>query len=173
MTKKELRSLMLDQRKAMSMDEKIRQSSIIVDCIRQDQRYQHASVIALFYPMKDEVNLLSLLKDDKKFLFPRVEKDGIHFYLYHKNMVWETSNFGVREPHKSEFDYTDHIDLMLTPALAISHDLYRIGYGKGFYDRFLQTNRPHHVIGVIYDFQYVSYVEHDDYDQQLDDVITG
>ena len=173
MTKKELRSLMLNQRKAMSIDEKIRQSSIIVDCIRQDQRYQNSSVVALFYPMKDEVNLLSLLTDDKKFLFPRVEKDGMRFYLYHKNMAWETSNFGVREPHHDEVHYTDHIDLMLTPALAISHDRYRIGYGKGYYDRFLAKHRPHHVIGVIYDFQYVNAVEHDDYDQQLDDVIMG
>ncbi len=173
MTKKELRTLMLNQRKLMSVDEKIRQSSTILDRIRKDQRYQHASVVALFYPMKDEVNLLSLLTDDKKFLFPRVEKAGIRFYLYHKNMVWETSNFGVREPHRDEVHYSDHIDLMLTPALAISHDRYRIGYGKGYYDRFLAKQRPHHVIGVIYDFQYVNEVEHDDYDQQLDDVITG
>ena len=173
MTKKELRTLMLNQRKLMSVDEKIRQSSTILDRIRKDQRYQHASAVALFYPMKDEVNLLSLLTDDKKFLFPRVEKEGIRFYLYHKNMVWETSNFGVREPHHDEVHYTDHIDLMLTPALAISHDRYRIGYGKGYYDRFLANHRPNHVIGVIYDFQYVNDVEHDDYDQQLDDVITG
>lgn len=172
MTKSELRKVIFQKRGQMTQDEVLYKSKTIVEKIRNDVRYKHASRVAIFYPMGQEVNLLDLLKDDKVFLFPRVEKDGIHFYPYHDQMTFVRSKFGVMEP-SGFVNEDDHIDYMLAPALTISSDLYRIGYGKGYYDQFLSNHRPKVVVGVIYDFLNKITFDHDPHDQKLDDVIEG
>jgi len=173
MIKSELRKAMINKRSSMTPDQVNEKSKHIVDQIRLDQDYINASIVALFYPMKEEVNLLTLLEDQKTFLFPRVEKDGIHFYVYHQEMTWIKSAFGVLEPDGKTNEYKNNIDYMLAPALAISKDFYRVGYGKGYYDRFLSQYRPKKVMGVIYDFQEVETFHIDEYDQKLDGMIKG
>lgn len=173
MTKKEIRTHILSKRALMTRDEVFDRSDAIVEKIKHDRRYVDAVTVALFYPMRNEINLLSLLKDDKTFLFPRVEKDGIHFYQYQQDMHFIQSTFGVLEPDGKTKEYQDGIDYMLVPALAISDNLYRVGYGKGFYDRFVNAHRPKSTIGVIYDFQKINHFNHDPHDQQLDDYIMG
>lgn len=173
MTKKELRILMLKKRSEMNIDLLFKQSASIVDQIRQDEDYIKAKRVALFYPMQTEVNLLSLLEDqDKEFCFPKVCGSHLHFYPCDKDQSFIKSSFGVMEPQGGKI-CDDHIDYMLAPALAISIDLYRIGYGKGFYDGFLKTHRPKKVMGVIYDFQLLNEIPHDEYDEVLDGYIKG
>ena len=173
MTKKELRSLMLKKRNETNMNLLNKQSESIVSMIRQDIDYQKAQVVAIFYPMQTEVNLLPLLDDDHKvFCFPKVVGSKLHFYAYDKNSSFEKSSFGVMEPKAGEI-YDDKIDYMLAPALAISYDYYRIGYGKGFYDGFLKTHRSKKVLGVIFDFQELNEIPHDEYDEVLDGYIKG
>jgi 5-formyltetrahydrofolate cyclo-ligase len=173
MTKVELRKELIAQRASIAMDEVNERSRRIVDQIKKDQRYHDAKVVALFYPMGQEVNLLSLLDDhEKTFRFPRVEKDGIHFYTYNKHIPFTRSSFGVMEPPQGVHE-DDGIDLMLTPALSIDSNLYRIGYGKGYYDQFLANHRPKHVVGVIFSFLKRDMIPHDAFDQKLDDFIEG
>ncbi|HAX01980.1 MAG: 5-formyltetrahydrofolate cyclo-ligase [Tenericutes bacterium GWC2_34_14] len=173
MTKAELRKELIMQRSSVSMDEINERSKRIVDQIKKDKRYLDAKIVALFYPMGHEVNLLSLLGDHSKtFRFPRVEKDGIHFYTYNKDISFVRSSFGVMEPPQGIHE-DDDIDLMLTPALSIDSNLYRIGYGKGYYDQFLANHRPKHVVGVIFSFLKREMIPHDAYDQKIDDYIEG
>ncbi len=172
MNKHELREFFIRQRKEMSDEERNRQSKSIVEQIQLDSRYQKAKVVALFYPMSKEVNLLPLLEDHKTFLFPRVDIDGIHFYPYSKPMAWRRSSFGVMEPEGDQ-SMDDQIDVMLAPALSVSKDLYRLGYGKGYYDHFLSNHRPKHVIGVIFHHEWMDVLPSTSYDQKLDDVIKG
>ena len=172
MTKKELRILMLKKRSEMNLDLLCKQSASIVEQVRQDIDYQKSQVVAIFYPMQTEVNLLPLLDDDKVFCFPKVVGSKLHFYAYDKNSSFEKSSFGVMEPQSGEI-CNDKIDYMLAPALAISFDAYRIGYGKGFYDGFLKAHRPKKVLGVIYDFQELNDIPHDEYDEVLDGYIKG
>lgn len=172
MTKQEIRKMIFSRRNQMTMEEVESRSQRIVDKVRQDTYYQKANVVAIFYPMHQEINLLPLLLDAKTFVFPRVEKDGIHFYPYEKDQPFKKSSFGVMEPQGNK--RMDHIiDYMLTPALAISKDYYRIGYGKAYYDRFLSINRPKRVVGVIYSFFVMDQIPHESHDQQLDDMIEG
>lgn len=173
MTKSELRKIMMNKRSCLTSDQVNEKSNNIIGQIKVDHDYINASNVALFYPMKKEVNLLSLLEDQKTFLFPRVEKDGIHFYAYQKEMTFIKSSFGVLEPDGKTQEYKNNIDYMLAPALAISKKLFRLGYGKGYYDKFLSQYRPKKVVGVIYDFQEVETLSVDIYDQKLDDVIKG
>lgn len=170
--KQAIRKQIINQRKLLSPDEKKQANKRIILRIRQDKRYQQAKTVAIFYPMFDEINLLDLLADKKVFLFPKVVGNHIIFYPYQHDMRFVKSAFGVYEPNEGE-PFKQQIDYMLVPALAIDKDNNRIGYGKGFYDRYLATNRPKHVIGVIYDFQLIEHIEGSSFDQKLDDCMRG
>ena len=172
MTKSEIRKLMFEKRNQMSLADLKNSSEDIIKQIQKNLYYQQSTLVAIFYPMEKEVNLLGLLKDEKKFCFPKVTKEGIHFYQYDPNQIFVKSKFGVMEP-EGGLIVDDEIDFMCAPALAISKDLYRVGYGKGYYDHFLSNHRPKHVVGVIFKFQELTEVPYDSLDQKLDDYIKG
>ena len=172
MTKSEIRLMMLERRNTSTKEELNKKNQSIIDQILKDERFICAKTVAIYYPMGNEVNLLALLKNKKNFAFPKVEKDGIHFYLYQDQTIFSRSKFGVMEPEQGEL--IDHqIDYMLVPALAISKSHYRVGFGKGYYDQFLAKHRPASVFGVIYDFQEVESFPVDDHDQKLDGYVKG
>jgi len=172
MTKKEIRSHMLKLRNDMHVEERLQQNSSILEQIQKDPNYQKAKVIAIFYPMGNEVDLRGLISDDKVFVFPRIDHHDMHFYRFTDDTIFHKSSFGVMEP-EGENPMDTAIDYMIAPALAISKDLYRIGYGKGYYDQFLQKYRPKKVIGVIYDFQEIDEIEYNEHDQKLDEYVKG
>lgn len=170
MTKQEIRAHIFDLRKKMSLDEISSYSQKAIQSIKEDLRYQKSKVVAIYYPMHQEINLLGLMEDHTKiFCFPKVEGKYIRFYRINERTTFETSAFGVREPKDGTI--IKDIDYMIVPALAISKTRYRIGYGKGFYDRYLKNNRPKHAIGIIYSFAEIESFEVSPFDEILDDYI--
>ncbi|MCD4827665.1 MAG: 5-formyltetrahydrofolate cyclo-ligase [Acholeplasmataceae bacterium] len=172
MTKKEIRDLMIEKRKNQNSEEKMIRDQHIIDQIISYQKFIQAKTVALFYPMGKEINLLKLLKQDKIFLFPRVNGKNLDFYIYTKDMVFEKSRFGVLEP-KADQVYTDKIDFMVVPALCISKACHRVGYGGGYYDRYIQNHKIDFTLGVIYDFQELNHFEISSFDQKLNHYIKG
>jgi len=172
MMKGDIRKLMFEKRNQARLEDLKNSSLEIIKKIQEDPNYQKSSLIAIFYPMEREVNLLGLLQDEKKYCFPKVTKDGLHFYLYDPNQTFIISKFGVMEPEGGEI-VDDQIDYMCAPALSISSELYRVGYGKGYYDQFLEKYRPKYVVGVIFDFQELEKFTYDSHDQKLDYYIKG
>lgn len=172
MTKKEIRSLMLLERNLRDPIELNLKNQKIIKDIKNDPLFMKASCVSIFYPMKGEINLLSLIHEKKTFCFPKIESTGMRFYKYQPLQEFAPSKFGVMEPISGDICDLE-IDYMLVPALAISKDNYRIGYGKGYYDQFLSKHRPEHVFGVIYDFQEFDELPHEPYDQKLDGYFKG
>jgi len=172
MIKSEIRKLMFEKRNQRSLDDLNNASLEIIKQIQNDPNYQQSTLVAIFYPMEREVNLLNLLRDQKRFCFPKVTKEGLHFYQYDPNQTFVKSKFGVMEP-EGGLIVDDDIDFMCAPALAISKELYRVGYGKGYYDQFLENHRPKHVVGVIFKFQEIEDIPFDSFDQKLDYYIKG
>ncbi len=173
MMKQALREKMIKLRNSQTEHDKQIKNQSIITQIRNHDHFLKAKTVALFYPMMGEIDLLDLLTENKIFLFPRVCKNEMDFYMYHKQMTWEKSKFGVREPARSEQIFHDKIDFMIVPALAISKDRSRVGYGKGFYDQYIQKHDIKYAIGVIYDFQEVETIETTSFDQRLDEYIKG
>ncbi|MFA6377594.1 MAG: 5-formyltetrahydrofolate cyclo-ligase [Acholeplasmataceae bacterium] len=172
MTKQEIRKHMLKQRNEMHDEERLQQNSYILEQIQKDTAYQNAKVVAIFYPMGSEIDLRGLVSEDKIYVFPRIDIDSMHFYPLTDQTKFNKSKFGVMEPEGDHY-LDQFIDYMIAPALAISKDKYRVGYGKGYYDQFLIQHRPARVIGVIYDFQEVLHIDTHPHDQKLDDYIKG
>jgi len=104
--------------------------------------WHSARTILLYAPLPTEIDLLPLANDpDRVFLLPRCLPDRrLAVHQYDPNsVVWIRGPFGVREPDPAQAPEVDpeRIDLVLAPALAVDDDGYRLGYGGGFYDRFL------------------------------------
>ena len=170
MTKTELRKYMLEKRRQRSLETVQRDSKKMVSKIRKHPEYIKANTVALFHPFNNELDVLPLLIDSlKTFCFPKVVENDIVFYKVNHQTVWKKSAFGVLEPENGEI--IDHIDFMIVPALAIGKDFNRIGYGKGFYDRFLEKNRPKKAVGIICSFQEVDSIPSNEHDQKLDEYI--
>jgi 5-formyltetrahydrofolate cyclo-ligase len=102
--------------------------------LREKDFYKTAKHVMIFHPKPGEVDVLELLKDDKQFYLPRVAGDVLECCPYCEPLV--CSKFGVLEPYTDAID-ADNIDLVIVPALMADKKHYRLGYGGGFYDRFL------------------------------------
>ena len=104
--------------------------------IRGNDIYKNAENVMLFYPTKYEISLLDLLNDKKNFYLPKVYNDEILVCPYSKDDSLEVSQFNIKEPCTNPVK-AEHLELAIVPALVVDKKGYRLGYGGGFYDRFL------------------------------------
>jgi 5-formyltetrahydrofolate cyclo-ligase len=172
MTKKDIRKNMIRLRSIQKRGDKNLRDQHILKQITTHQKFISAKTVAIFYPMKNEIDLLKLLSYDKIFLFPKVNQDDLDFYIFDEHIEFEKSKFGVLEPTGNHI-HEDQIDLMIVPALAISKEFDRIGYGKGFYDRYISNHDIAYTLGVIYDFQELDHIDASPLDHKLDQYIKG
>jgi len=86
----------------------------------------------------------------------------------------QAASYGIREPMgKARQVEPESIELVLVPGLAFDREFYRLGYGGGYYDRFLPRLRPGALkIGVAFSFQVVEFLPHDAHDASLDALLT-
>ena len=193
MNKQELRKLKMHERDSLSRDEAQALSDIITEKILSLKEYKEADTILTYVSCRSEVitdNLiLAALKEGKKVGVPKVEGDIMNFYYINSLDELETGYFGVREPVVSQNTSVSLSDnngtvkppvsdpsgcLMIVPGLAFDKDLNRIGYGKGFYDKYFQSHidAPFIKCGIAFDIQLCEKIEADRYDQPLDMLVT-
>ncbi len=167
-----LRDEFKTKRLNQSLDECKRKSKIIVEKIRSLEVYQNSKTVALYHPIFNEVDLLELMNDDKTFCFPKIislPNADMDFFEVGRGFI--DSIYGIGEP-EGNYVAKESIDLILVPGLVFSKDKYRIGYGKGFYDKYLK-NYEKPTVGIAYDFQVIDELPHESQDIKLSMVITS
>lgn len=107
----------------------------------------------------------ALIEAGKKVFLPRVEGENIVPVPYGPTLK---GAFGIEEPAGQA--YSGNIDITVIPLLAVNGSGYRIGYGKGYYDRFLKNKKTRRV-GLGYSFQIEDFIQ-DDWDEPLDEFLT-
>ncbi len=112
-------------------------SAQLVNLIRTNKYYIKANNIMIFYPVKYEVDLRELLNDDKKFYLPKVNGSDILICPYCSEL--KKSDLGIYEPCSQPVN-SKVLDLVIVPALMADRQGYRLGYGGGFYDRFIEKH---------------------------------
>lgn len=139
LSKEELREKAKQIRSLLHMN-KI--SDKIVENINAFDLYQNAKNVMIFYPLQDEVNLLGLLDskiaEDKNFYLPKVQGENLVVCPYKKGDKLVESKFKTKEPTTKPVDLSV-LDMIFVPALMVDKKFHRLGYGKGFYDKFLST----------------------------------
>ncbi len=134
--------------------------------------------IALYYPSNFEINVIKILENnyfnDKKILLPVIKKDNrMEFFSWKKNESLFVNKFGFLEPIISNPQIPD---IILVPVLAFDGNKYRLGYGKGFYDRYLNRYIKKFkniiTVGIAFSFQKYNKLPVDKNDVRLNFVLT-
>ena len=155
--KTELRKQVLQEMKAISQEQKQFIDKTLTERLLQHPFYQEAKVIATYLSFPHEFQTQELieqaLKDGKKVLIPKTYPKGrMDFVVYDPQQLVKTS-FGLLEPQGNlEVVDASQIDLIHVPGLSFTTKGYRIGYGGGYYDRYLEQFSGH-TLSTIYPCQ--------------------
>ena len=167
MDKKELREWAKCERAKLDIREI---SKELVSKLQATAEYTNAKNIMIYYPLEEEVNLLELLKDKtKKFYLPKINGKTLLCCPYGEGDDTCISCFKTCEP-LTEPCKKELIDLVVAPALAVDKNGYRLGYGGGFYDRFLADYKGAKVVCVPKNLV-VDSVYPENYDVKMDVVV--
>lgn len=176
--KKALRARLLDIRMDMNAETWSRRSKQIVDELKQLPEFLKAERIHCYVSMnqRHEIETHSLiqelLNENKKVIVPVTNfEEGTlqHIPLESWNELNE-NKWGILEP-KSSTPYQGEFDVILVPLLAADKKFNRLGYGKGFYDRFLSSTNATK-IGLLFHEYLMNQIPVDDHDEKLDILIT-
>ncbi|MBR5254615.1 MAG: 5-formyltetrahydrofolate cyclo-ligase [Bacteroidales bacterium] len=173
--KKELRKLIRERKKLLSMDNKNLQSERIFSSVVNSSVYKNANTILLYWSMDDEVpthDFILANYETKTILLPCVVGDDLvlrKFSGMHTMKAGE--QFGILEPTGEIFSDYEKIDLMIIPGVAFDREKRRIGRGRGFYDRLLSVNQ-NKKMGICFNCQLVEQVPVEEFDVKMDYVIS-
>ena len=153
MKKSELRKLYLSKRKAISVEEMAIKSQQIADLFFQNFDLLAIKNLHIFLPIikHNEIDTWLIIKElqqnfsEISIIIPKViqEKSELESYVFNEKNLIENS-WGILEPtgENQEKILSEQIDLVIIPLLIFDKNGNRVGYGKGFYDRFLQQCKP-------------------------------
>ena len=168
--KNELRKISLEKRKNLSTD--LLSKKIIANLITLEE-YKKAKNILCYYPLKYEVQTQECLNDNSKNWFlPRVNNLDLEFCHYNKDEL-KIGAYGILEPIGPKISTLRNMDMAIIPAVAADINGYRIGYGKGYYDRFLSSfDYPILKVIVIYSELIYPNIFPNEYDKKSDIIVT-
>ena len=177
MGKKEIRINMIQSLKTYSKKRRYTEENKVIDRLLKMEIWRKAETVAVFKSQPFEFSTERIIKEGWKkgkiILLPRTTQEyRLEFVPYYEGMVLEKSSFGILEPssylcNKEKQD----IDLILVPGLAFSTTGYRIGFGGGYYDRYLQ-HYSGTTVALIFNQQLMDLQELDYYDVPIDYIIT-
>ncbi|MCR5785896.1 MAG: 5-formyltetrahydrofolate cyclo-ligase [Eubacterium sp.] len=175
MDKKNQRKELLNKREALSKDYVSAASLKISESLFLLEEYRQSRDIFIYYAMRNEVITLSVIekawKDGKRVYLPITEKDDMDFFEYLPGDELTEGDFGVMIP-KVKRKLVPCEGLVVIPGVGFDKRGYRIGYGKGFYDRYLRKYPALKRVGIAFDCQLTDEIVNDDFDEKLEAVIT-
>ncbi|MCQ2771223.1 MAG: 5-formyltetrahydrofolate cyclo-ligase [Clostridia bacterium] len=162
--KSEIRETYLEKRRSMDSNVKSEMDKKIASVIMASATYRYADTLLMYYAKDDEINLNELawnaIKSGKKVAFPRTnpEDRSMTFNFVNDENDFELRNYGLYEPKEGlpTFEVTGQLQnnvICIIPAVVYDKRGFRVGYGGGYYDRYLSTFKGTKV-GVEY-YEYV------------------
>ena len=184
-TKANSRKLAKKRRDELSIQERKEKSDLICRKLISSSWFCDARNILVYSAIQSEVDLQLFIhhasEANKNIFFPKVDEDNMDFFLIHNEEELEEGNFHVKEPKKYICEdpsrnlqkYLEQDDfVVLVPGVGFSESFNRLGYGKGYYDRFLQKYPKCKKIGIAFETQVLCERENDLFDIKMDQLIT-
>lgn len=180
--KRNLRKAMLRARRSMGQDDVVEKSRAIRKAVARTTMFKRSSSLSCYMALRAEVQTIPIielaLRRGKRVAVPKVQAKSRELALY-----WITSTstgfapgpYGILEPKDEtgqEASVAD-IDLFLVPGLAFDEEGWRVGFGRGYYDRLLARDSNQAVpVGLAFQFQIVPHCPHGPLDVPVDYVVT-
>ena len=147
--------------------------------LKEEVLFQKAKRIAAFTSTGTEIStyplLEGILKSGKELYLPKTEKNQplIHFHAVTDLNTLVMGSFDIKEPAGGPIIQPSKIDLLLVPGLAFDNRGHRLGYGKGYYDRFIKILDPKcYKLGIAYYFQIINKIPDAEHDIPVNAVLT-
>ena len=184
MLKSEVRSLNRSLRDNMSPDEIADGSARIAKLLWDSEIYCSAENIMCYLnfrsePITDDI-ISRAISDGKCVAAPVVLGNDMEFYRIHENEGFKIGAYGIREPliqtETNRFiPHNHHKTLMLLPGLAFDTFGNRVGYGAGFYDRYIERYESAELstCGICFDFMLADKIDADEFDRKVEYIITS
>ena len=175
MDKHQLRQSIRQQKRAMTEEEILRRSAKLGELFAASEAYQNAKTIYGYLPYNQEVRTWPILRqalaDGKQVAVPKVYGEEMKFIFLTDLTQVAAGYAGIPEPIADGPVAEEQDALVLMPGLAFDPQGHRIGYGGGFYDKFLSQEPNHPTVALCYAFQMVDHLETEPFDIPVDTVI--
>lgn len=175
MDKAALRKMIRQKKREMTQQQICLASQKLMELFTQTQQYQAAKTVYGYLPYNQEVRTVPILEqalsDGKRVAVPKVVGDEMRFIYIEDFSQVEVGYAGIPEPIADGPVAEDETALVLMPGLAFDKAGHRIGYGGGFYDKFLEREPNHPTVALCYDFQMLPELETQAHDVPVDLVI--
>ncbi len=176
MNKKEIREKLLDMRRSLTSKYIEEASEQIFSRLCAMEEVKNAQNIMVYSNFENEVKTAKLtgwlLFQGKNVFLPTVEKKEM-FAVNIKNAALELSGFGIAQPRLSGENVMEpeKLDVIIVPGIAFDREKNRLGFGGGYYDRFLPQSKACR-IALAYDFQITKAIPREEHDQRMDYIVT-
>mgnify|MGYP005891320369 FL=1 len=175
MNKQELRRAIRERKRAMTEEEIVERSNALAEKFYHTPAYQAASTIYGYLPYNQEVRTVPMLQraldEGKRVAVPKVYGEEMRF-IYLEDLTQVSKGYaGIPEPIADAPVAEDQRALVLMPGLAFDPQGHRIGYGGGFYDKFLAKEPHHPTLALCYEFQMQAHLDTEEFDIPVDTVL--
>ena len=175
MDKQSLRRQIREQKRAMTSQQIDIASQKLGELFASSRLYQEAKTIYGYLPYNQEVRTVPMLQralaEGKRVAVPKCYGDEMRFIYMDDLSRVESGYCGIPEPIEDGPIADDPTALVLMPGLAFTKAGDRMGYGGGFYDKFLASEPDHPTLALCYEFQMVEYIPTEEYDIPVDCVL--
>lgn len=176
LTKADLRKAVRLHKQALTPEDICSRSHALCSLAAQTDAYRNSKTIYGYLPFNQEVDLFPLLQtaldSGKQVALPKCFGKEMRFILVSDLSRIRYSAFGAPEPVEDGPEANDETALVIVPGLVFDRQGYRIGYGGGYYDRFLAKEPNHPTIALCYDFQMCDQLEPESHDIPVDIVFS-
>ncbi len=175
MNKSEIRKKILKIRKQNSFQNFNVNFRYILEILKKEKI--KGKIIGGYYPFNYEIDAIKVLNEFEKqnyiITLPKIKKNSqMDFFYWSTKDPLAVNKYGIPEPTSKKIKYPN---ILLVPLVAFDSSLNRVGYGGGFYDRYInriKKNQKIITIGLAYSFQKVKKIPVNKYDNKLDFIIT-
>ncbi|MDQ4013419.1 MAG: 5-formyltetrahydrofolate cyclo-ligase [Thermoproteota archaeon] len=178
--KERIRRSMLKMRNSVSQSEVFEKSNLIQLNVLRSNHFAISESLGVYLPIDNEVRTQEIIQrgldSAKKVALPSIESNRMRFYQLDDRLLRESSlvigKFGIWEPHKRGAEITK-LDLLIVPGIAFDYGGARIGYGRGYFDRYITNAKVSFSLGLGYQFQLVSRpLPQSNFDQRINGLST-
>jgi len=173
--KNQLKEAILEKRNSLSKEEISEYSKKIENNLINLEQYKKSKTVMFFVSFNSEVHTHNMIRNsfrNKTIVIPKVMQHEIEpsVIIDFDNLI--SGKFGIPEPIEIMKIAYKNINLVLVPGIVFDMEGHRIGYGFGYYDKFLRKVHKAIKVGLAFDFQVVDKLAHEEHDVPVDFVVT-
>ena len=174
--KEQIRRHFKTRRRTLSCEHVRINSDKICENFLDSDIYKNCQNILAYSTIQNEVDLSQIINqallDNKNLFLPRVEGDSMNFFRINNTDKLQIGSYNILEPQNGTVYQDSTNSIMLVPGIAFSTQGARIGFGKGFYDKYLSQHNSIFKIGIAYDWQITKSWVTNEFDINMNMIIT-